>query len=126
MQNQESTQPNGNLKISRDVIATIARYAAMEIDGVASMASFSANLRGLLTKKQPPKPIMVEINDDVAVVELHLNLRSGVRIPEAAEKVQAAVKEAVQNMTGIAVAQVNVEISDIVFEEPVPVLQAQE
>ena len=44
-------------------------------------------------------------------------MKAGVKIPELAEKVQAAVKEAVQNMTGIAVSHVNIEISDIIFEK---------
>lgn len=39
MQNHENTQPNGNLKISREVISTIAKYAALEVEGVASLAS---------------------------------------------------------------------------------------
>lgn len=39
MQNHDHDhgQSAGNLKISRDVLATIARYATMEIEGVASL-----------------------------------------------------------------------------------------
>ena len=44
MQNHDVSQSAGNLRISREVIATIARYAALEIDGVVSLASFATNL----------------------------------------------------------------------------------
>lgn len=119
MQNHENTQLNGNLKISREVISTIAKYAALEVDGVASLASFTANLKGWLLRKKSAKPITIDLTDDVARIDLHINVKAGVKIPELAEKVQAAVKEAVQNMTGIAVSHVNIEISDIIFEKTV-------
>lgn len=117
MQNHENTQLNGNLKISREVISTIAKYAALEVDGVASLASFTANLKGWLLRRKSAKPITIDLTDDVARIDLHINVKAGVKIPELAEKVQAAVKEAVQNMTGIAVSHVNIEISDIIFEK---------
>lgn len=119
MQNQENMH-NGNLKISRDVICTIAKYAAMETEGVASLASFTANLKGWLLKKQSAKPISIDLTDDVARIAIHINVKAGVKIPELAEKIQISVKEAVQNMTGIAVSQVNIEVADIIFEDTVP------
>ena len=118
MQSHDQNQAAGNLKISREVIATIARYAALEIEGVDSLASFATNLKGWLIKKQSAKPIDIDLSDDVAVIELHVNIKAGVNIPETAEKIQSAVKEAVQNMTGIAVSRVNINIAGIVFAEP--------
>ena len=118
MQSHDQNQAAGNLKISREVIATIARYAALEIEGVDSLASFATNLKGWLLKKQSAKPIGIDLSDDVAVIELHVNIKAGVNIPETAEKIQSAVKEAVQTMTGIAVSRVNINIAGIVFAEP--------
>ena len=118
MQSHDQNQAAGNLKISREVIATIARYAALEIEGVDSLASFATNLKGWLLKKQSAKPIDIDLSEDVAVIELHVNIKTGVNIPETAEKIQSAVKEAVQNMTGIAVSRVNINIAGIVFAEP--------
>ena len=117
MQHQEMNQTAGNLKISRDVIGTIARYATMEIEGVAGLASFGASLQGIL-KRQSPKPISIELNDEIAEIGIHVNVKAGVNIPQVAEKIQVAVKEAVQNMTGIAVSRVNIVVAGIVFEQP--------
>ena len=120
MQNHDHDhgQSAGNLKISRDVLATIARYATMEIEGVASLASFTTNIRGWLLKKQSAKPITIDLNDDIAAIDIHVNIKAGVNIPQTAEKIQSAVKEAVQNMTGIAVSRVNNNIAGIVFDDP--------
>ena len=126
MQNHDHDhgQSAGNLKISRDVLATIARYATMEIEGVASLASFTTNIRGWLLKKQSAKPITIDLNDDIAAIDIHVNIKAGVNIPQTAEKIQSAVKEAVQNMTGIAVSRGNINIAGIVFDDPSPAADA--
>ena len=126
MQNHDHDhgQSAGNPKISRDVLATIARYATMEIEGVASLASFTTNIRGWLLKKQSAKPITIDLNDDIAAIDIHVNIKAGVNIPQTAEKIQSAVKEAVQNMTGIAVSRVNINIAGIVFDDPSPAADA--
>ena len=70
----ESNQTAGNLKISREVIATIARYAALEIEGIDSLASFTSNIKGWLLKKQSARPILIELNDDLAIIDIHVNV----------------------------------------------------
>lgn len=118
MYHTENNPVAGNLKISQDVIASIASFAIKEIDGVASLAPFTANVKDWLIKKQTARPIVISLNDDVATIDLHLNLKFGYKIPDVAFRVQQSVKDAVQSMTGIAVAKVNVYIAGIVFEEP--------
>ncbi len=107
----------GSLKISHDVVASIAGYTATEIQGVAGLASISTNLAGWLWEKQIAKPVTVTISDGVAVIDISLVIRSGVKIPAVSKQVQAAVKEAVQNMTGIVVSRVNLHISGIHFAD---------
>ena len=120
MNNIENRQPAGSLKISKEVIASIAGTAAKEINGVADLATFTTNIKGWLMKKQSPKPIIINLTDDVAVIDIHIILKNGAKIPETSEKVQNAVKEAVQNMTGITVSRVNICVAGIEFEEREP------
>ncbi len=117
MLNNEIKQPSGSLRISREVIATITGTAVKEIDGVADLAPFTTNIKGWLIKKQTARSIIINLTDDVAVIDVHVKLKSGARIPDVAGKIQFSVKEAVQNMTGIAVARVNVNIAGIQFDE---------
>ncbi len=94
--------PMGSLRISHDVIATIASCAAAEIEGVASLASYTKsinNLKGILFKSQVTSSISVELNDDIATIGVYLNLKYGAKIPVVAERVQQAVRDAVQSMT---------------------------
>ena len=68
----------GSLQISTEVIAKIARLAALEVDGVADVATgTSQNVRSLLGRTGLQKPVTV-------------------------------VKQTIQNMTGITVSRVDV------------------
>lgn len=121
MQEENNSRPVGSLRISHDVIATIASCAAAEIEGVASLAPYAKNLnslKGMLFKSQVTNSISVELNDDVATIGVYINLRYGARIPVVAEQVQQAVKDAVQTMTGLTVQKVNVYVAGVTFDEP--------
>ena len=112
------TNSTGSLKISRDVIATIAGCAATEIEGVAALAPFTSGLTtGWVFKTRSSLPVAVTLNDDVACIDINLNLEYGAKIPEVSAKVQSAVKDAVQNMTGVAVTKVNVHVAGVVIAD---------
>lgn len=86
---------------------------------MAALANFYSNVvSSWFWKKQSSRPIIINLNDDVATIDIHVSLRSGVRIPDVAQNIQRSVKDAVQNMTGIAVTKVNVYVSGIVFDTP--------
>ena len=120
---ENNKQPAGSLKISQDVLATISNFAAEEIDGVVSLANTYAPIKNFLKKCSIGRPIQISLNDDVAVIDISVNLKYGANIPQVAETLQKAVKDAVQNMTGITVSKVNVHVAGIVFPETAPVQQ---
>ena len=112
---QNTDLQGGTLQISTEVIAKIARCAALEIDGVAEVSCGSQNkkLRNLLETSSIQTPVTVEMRDGTANITLHLMVRFGARIPVIAEKVQENVKNAVQNMTNVTVSRVNLVIAGL-------------
>ena len=112
---QNTDLRGGTLQISTEVIAKIARCAALEIDGVAEVSCGSRNkkLRSLLETSSIQPPVTVEMRDGTANITLHLMVRFGARIPAIAEKVQENVKNAVQNMTNVTVSRVNLVIAGL-------------
>ena len=108
----------GTVQIADEVVAIIAGLAATEVDGVASMAGNITNeLVGKLGMKNLSRGVKVEVLEGVVSVRLALNIRYGYNIPETGQKVQEKVKSAIENMTGLEVADVNVSISDVVLEQ---------
>lgn len=108
----------GSLQISTEVIAKIARCAALEVEGVAEVSCGTQNkkLKDLLEANIQP-PVAVEMRDGTAELTLHLIMASGARIPAVAEKVQENVKSAVQNMTSVTVSRVNLVIAGLAAEQ---------
>lgn len=107
---------NGNVKISNEVISIIAGVAANEIDGVVSSSSgITEGITEMLGMKSLSKGVKVEINEKEANIDVFITVKYGIKISEIARKVQKNVKDSVENMTGLVVKTVNVNIQDVSF-----------
>lgn len=104
----------GEIQIADEVVAIIAGLAATEVEGVSSMAGNITNeLVGRLGMKNLAKGVKVDITPEAVVVDMALNMEYGFNIPKTSEKVQERVKTAIENMTGLPVAEVNVRIAGV-------------
>ena len=104
----------GEVKIADEVVAIIAGLAATEVEGVSSMAGNITNeIVSKLGMKNLSKGIFVEVLDNEVKVDVAINIAYGYSIPEVSKKVQDRVKSAIENMTGLNVAVVNVRIATV-------------
>ena len=104
----------GEVQISNDVLAVISAMAAMEVDGVVAMAgNITAELVSKLGKKKLSKGVRVDVVDNTVMVDLSIILRINENIVTISKKVQDKVKTTVENMTGMEVANVNVNIASV-------------
>lgn len=117
MDNLKSRQPVGNLKISQDVIATIARVSTLEVNGVNSLAEASVRIGGLFSRGIIKKAVQVTVGDDFVDVDVSVNLNFGAKITEVCTAIQNGVKDNIQTMTGMAVEKVNVFVAGIAFPD---------
>jgi uncharacterized alkaline shock family protein YloU len=102
------------VKIADDVVATIAGLAATEVEGVASMAGNMTNeLVGKLGYKNSSKGVKISVIDDHVTVDLSLNMKYGYSIPKISATVQDKVRDAIENMTGLIVDEVNIKIAGV-------------
>ena len=106
----------GNIHISEEVLAAISAAAALEVDGVSSLAAnLGSDIAELLGKKNLAKGVRVRMEDDKVVVELSVLMAYGHTIPEMCKAVQEGVKNAVESMTGLEVSAVNVNVGGVTF-----------
>ena len=107
----------GEVRIADEVVAIIAGLAATEVDGVDSMAGNITNeLVGKLGMKNLSKGVKVDVTEEHVSVDLSLNIKYGYNIPDVSERVQDRVKSAIENMTGLEVADVNIHIASVDME----------
>ncbi|MFD2612895.1 Asp23/Gls24 family envelope stress response protein [Paenibacillus gansuensis] len=108
----------GLVRISDDVVATIAGLAALETPGVAAMSGgISEGLAKRLSGKNAQRGVTVEVGQLEAAIDLRVIVHYGSRIQEVCRDLQENVKEAVENMTGLLVVEVNVKVEGVAFKE---------
>ena len=108
----------GEVQIADEVVAIIAGLAATEEDGVDSMAGHITNeLVGKLGMKNLSRGVKIDVTEEHVCVDLSLYLKYGYNIPEVSAKVQDRVKNAIENMTGLTVLEVNIKIAGVNMQE---------
>lgn len=108
----------GEVRIADDVVAMIAGYAALETDGVSSLAgNATGELLNRVGVKTLQKGAKVEVVDHVVSVELAVILCYGYNIPATSSKIQERVKSAIETMTGLEVSDVNIRIAGVEMDK---------
>lgn len=104
----------GAVQIADDVVAMIASLATTEVDGVSAMAGNITNeLMSKVGMKSLTKGVKVDVIENNVTIDLAVTMEYGYNIPATSQKVQAKVKAAVENMTGLNCTDVNIRIAGI-------------
>ncbi|MCJ8341808.1 MAG: Asp23/Gls24 family envelope stress response protein [Cetobacterium sp.] len=104
----------GNIKISDDVVKTIAAKAAEDVAGVYKLAGGVADeVSKMLGKKRPTNGVKVEVGEKECSIEVYIIVEYGYPISEIAQNVQKAVLNIITQMTGLKVVEVNVYVQDV-------------
>ncbi len=116
----------GVIRISDDVVATIAGLAALETPGIAAMSGgISEGLAKRLSGKNVQKGVSVEVGQLEAAVDLRIIVHYGIPIQEVCRQLQLNVRESVENMTGLNVVEVNIKVEGVAFKEEEAVEEPQ-
>ena len=110
------TQANGNVLISEDVIATIVAHAVTEVKGVVGLSTKpGADIAEFIGKKNWGKGIKIMVNADNEVsIDCNVTVSYGQSVVAVAKDVQVAIHNAVEELTGVVIAAVNVNVCGIV------------
>ncbi|AQZ48906.1 Alkaline shock protein 23 [Paenibacillus larvae subsp. larvae] len=113
----EEIQSN-SIRISDDVVATIAGLAAVDTPGISAMSGgMSEGLARRLSGKNMQRGVSVEVGELEAAIDLRVIVNYGCRIQDVCTDLQRNVIEAVENMTGLRVIEVNVKVEGVSFQQ---------
>ena len=114
---QYITQPqeNGSVMISQDVIATIAAHAVSEVEGVVTLGSkIGTEMAEIIEKKSWGRNLKIDIGDsDEVYIDCNVIIAYGQSVVTVASAVQESVTGAIESMTSVKVACVNVNVCGI-------------
>ncbi len=96
-------EEGGVIRISDDVLAGVSAATCLEIEGVIAMAHVAHS---------QTKGVYVQFDEqNNCKIDLHIVTKIGTMVSDVAQKVQGAVKSAVESASGIAVQSVNVYVA---------------
>lgn len=112
--NGQATTELGKIRISENVVATIAHIAVSRIKGVTiNSNNLVRDLYETFGQKNMTKGIEIRTNEDSTKIIISLTVNYGVHIPQVAGTVQEYVQTQVEDMTGITVASVDVYVQGV-------------
>ncbi|MEJ5928016.1 Asp23/Gls24 family envelope stress response protein [Corynebacterium sp. H128] len=109
----------GRTQIEDVVVSKIAGMAAREVSGVHALGGGTARMVGALRENIPgsrtnmQQGVSVEVGATQAAVDIAIVAEYGVAIHELAEAIRRNVILALERMTGLEVAEVNITVHDI-------------
>lgn len=116
-----SSNKNGTVKgkttIADSVVSTIAGIATRETSGVYAMGGGASRalgaVRGRMGSDDLTRGVKVEVGEKQTAIDLTVVVEYGTPIAKAAENIQSGVSDAVESMTGLEVAEVNISVLDV-------------
>lgn len=104
----------GTVRIAPQVLATIARLAALEVDGVVRMhRDLGEDVDRLFKGLAGGEGVSVDVIDDAVTINLSLVGAPNVNLYNVGRKVQARVARAITDMVGMPILAVNVHFVEI-------------
>ena len=108
----------GEVQVTQEVVARIAAIAAMEVEGVDSLAgNITRELIARLSSKNLQTGVDVTVKEGALVIYLALVMNMGCNIQEASKQVQEKVKSSIEGMTGLKCGEINVKIANVKLEK---------
>lgn len=114
----------GRTVVHENAVAKVAAAAARAVPGVHSLGSAPSRALGAIREAVGPvlsdhaTGVRAEVGQAQAAVDVTLVAQYGVPLQQLADQVRAAVYRAVEDLTGLQVIEVNVEIADVFIGEP--------
>lgn len=113
----------GSTTISDIVVQKIAGLAARNVRGVHDLGGGTARAFGAIRDRIPGasasvgQGVSVEVGETQAAVDLEIVVEYGVAIAELARTIRRSVIAAIEQMTGLEVVEVNINVNDVYIAE---------
>lgn len=108
----------GQITVAEEVIATSAGFAAMECEGLASMASRRQvvdRLTEAFGRDNPGRGVEVRLNGEELTIDLFIIVDYGVNIYETAQIVRQKVHYLLSDTVGVDATSINIFVQGVKF-----------
>jgi uncharacterized alkaline shock family protein YloU len=113
------TTTQGKTTVADAVVAKVAGLAAREVGGVYGFGGSASRAFGAFTERIPgarsssSQGVSVEVGERQAAIDLVIVVEYGAAVADVARAIRRNVVAAVEQMTGLQVVEVNVNVADL-------------
>lgn len=112
-----SSDAAGTTQIADGVVAKVAGIAARQVPGVHSIGGGASRavgaLRSAVGQQDHGQGVKVEVGETQAAADLSIVVDYPLSVQQVANDVRQAVSDAITQLVGLEVVEINVEVSDI-------------
>ena len=108
-------EPNDTITIAPSVLITVARHAAMQVEGVVRTGAIPVDVMRMVRGQPRGSGVVLALGDHKVAIDIYLVVKPGAPMRESSSAVQQAIKRAVQELVGMEVTAVNTHIEDVDF-----------
>jgi uncharacterized alkaline shock family protein YloU len=112
-----SGEAHGKNTISDNVVSKVAGIAAREVPGVFALGGGASRalgaIRGAVGQDDLSQGIKVEVGETQAAVDITIVVEYPAPIQQVADAVRTQVTNAITNLVGLDVVEVNVAVNDV-------------
>ena len=124
----ENVKHTNDLTFENRVLEKIAFYTVQNIEGILELkGNFTSGIMNFFSNgEDETKGVSAEVGKKEVALDLEVIAEYGKDIPAAFDKVTKAVKENVQQMTGLTVVEVNMNVNDVMTRADYQQQQSEE
>ena len=113
----ENRESIGRIEVAPEVLATIAHFAVLRVEGVASMAQIPPQISRMFRRATRQDGILLDLSENKVRFGIYVIMEPHVSVLETSRQVQSAVVEAIDTLVGIPVDSVDVHVEDVVYRQ---------
>ncbi len=113
---EEQRESMGRIEVAPEVLATIAHFAVLGVDGVSQMGTIPPHIARMFRRSTRQDGIVLDVVDNRVRFNIYVIMEPQVNVLEASREIQSAVTEAVDTLVGIPVDTVNVHVEDVTYD----------
>ena len=112
----EERESLGRIEVAPEVIATIARFAVLRVDGVLRMAPIPAHINRMFRRATRQDGVVLDVANNHVRFDIYVIMEPQANVLVASRMMQTAVTEAIDTLVGVPVDAVNIHVEDVVYE----------
>jgi len=113
----EERESIGRIEVAPEVLATIAHFAVLRVDGVSEMAPIPPQIARMFRRATRQDGIVLDLSDNQVKFSIYVIMEPQASVLETSRQVQSAVSESIDTLVGISVDAVNVHVEDVLFKQ---------